>query len=112
MQKLRDHNLIASTHGTKGGYVLIRDLGQVSLADYLAAMEGDIDVVDCCRHQEMGPSVDRCKNSFNGHRGGEAQTTKACPYMENCNIREPMVALNSKMSLFLKTVSLAELLEP
>src|SRR4051794_6763963 len=52
LQRLRDSGLIQSAHGARGGYSLQKSLYQVSLAEFLEAMEGPQSIVSCCGTEE------------------------------------------------------------
>jgi len=54
--------LVTSTRGTKGGYVLARDPGAISMAQIIQALEGPIGLTECSTapgvcEQESGCSV-------------------------------------------------------
>lgn len=87
--KLKDSGLIQSAHGAKGGYTLIRSLSEISLAEFLALMEGDQSLVSCA-----GPSQ---------------QPTNSCEYDTRCEIKHVMGRLNEKVSRFLSEIPLAEI---
>ena len=45
--KLRNAGLIKSIRGVKGGYVLARSPGSISIFEVFEAMEGKLSIVDC-----------------------------------------------------------------
>ncbi len=86
LQNLCQHNLLAAEHGSHGGYVLNRDLSQISLLDVLDAIEGPTEIV-------------RCVSGDND-----------CDLFVSCNVKSPMQKLNFKLQEFYKSLSLSELL--
>lgn len=89
LQRLKEQGIIASTYGTRGGYVLARDLNTLNLADFLKMMEGPVSVV-ACTHNGSDPSPN-------------------CEYLSQCNIKRMMATLNSRVYDFLNRISLEEL---
>jgi Rrf2 family transcriptional regulator, iron-sulfur cluster assembly transcription factor len=45
--KLRRHNLVESVRGPGGGYVLARDMGEVSVTEIILAVDEPIDATQC-----------------------------------------------------------------
>jgi len=45
--KLRRHTLVESVRGPGGGYTLARDLGKVSIADIITAVDEPLDATQC-----------------------------------------------------------------
>lgn len=88
LQRLKEQGIIASTYGTRGGYVLSRDLATLDLAEFLQMMEGPIGVVAC-----QTPSTDN----------------KDCGYRGSCNISSTMSLLNHRLYDFLHRISIEEL---
>lgn len=88
LQRLKDQGVISSTYGTRGGYVLSRDLTKLDLAEFLAMMEGPVSVV-ACQH----PGMDE----------------HDCDYHAGCNIRFTMSILNARFQEFLHRVSVEEI---
>lgn len=81
LQRLARGKLIASVNGPKGGYVLARDPSQIRVSEVLRAIEGPLGLVNCYR-------------------------TMACPQLERCNIRRPVLAIQSSIERFLDTMTL------
>jgi Rrf2 family protein len=46
-QRLRKADLIVSTRGAHGGYTLAREAGDISMAEVVRALEGDIPPIEC-----------------------------------------------------------------
>jgi Rrf2 family protein len=47
MLTLRKSGLVNATRGAKGGYVLARDSGSITIAQIVEALEGTLDIADC-----------------------------------------------------------------
>lgn len=88
LQRLKDQGLIASTYGTRGGYVLARDLKTLDMAEFLTMMEGHVAVVAC--------------------QSAELQS-QDCGYQGSCNISKTMQTLNDRFQEFLHRISVEEL---
>lgn len=70
--------------GPRGGYQLKKQLAEISMMDFLTAMEGSVALVAC---------VDK----------GE------CAIFDTCIIKSPILQLNEKMRQFLELVSVADI---
>jgi Rrf2 family protein len=81
LQRLAKGKLIASVNGPKGGYVLARDPSQIRVSEVLRAIEGPLGLVSCYR-------------------------TMQCPQLERCNIRRPVLAIQTGIERFLETMTL------
>ncbi|MBI2989578.1 MAG: Rrf2 family transcriptional regulator [Candidatus Magasanikbacteria bacterium] len=60
-RQLKQHKLIASSKGKKGGYYLMRSPTTISLKDVIEAIEGPYGVVVCMKNPKLCNKVDRCK---------------------------------------------------
>ena len=45
--KMRKSNLVTGTRGPGGGYVLARDVDQISIADIVIAVDEPLDITEC-----------------------------------------------------------------
>jgi len=81
LQRLAKGKLITSVNGPKGGYVLAREPGQIRVSEVLRAIEGPLGLVNCYR-------------------------TMQCPQLERCNIRRPVLAIQTGIERFLETMTL------
>ena len=81
LQRLSREKLIASVNGPKGGYVLGRKPSQIRVSEVLRAIEGPLGLVNCYR-------------------------TMQCPQLERCNIRRPVLAIQSGIERYLETMTL------
>ena len=52
--KLKKHNIVKSTRGTNGGYVLNQDPAQIKLANILNAVDEEIKTVQCKKESKKG----------------------------------------------------------
>ncbi len=93
LQKLKEHGLITSSYGTRGGYILARDLSTLNLTEFLGMMEGPVSVVACTHPTQENPEHE-------AHH---------CEYISQCNIKKVMTGLNSKVTSLLAGISVEEL---
>ena len=52
--KLKKHNIVKSTRGTNGGYVLNKDPVQIKLANILNAVDEEVKTVQCKKESKKG----------------------------------------------------------
>ncbi len=86
MQKLAIKGMIKSVQGTKGGYVLAKNPGEISVAAIVEVFEGPFAVAEC----------------FNGEK-------ITCPQWDGCSIRTPFAELNTKIFHLLSQTTVADL---
>jgi Rrf2 family protein len=84
LQRLAKRKLIVSQNGPKGGYVLTRHPGDISVGEVVRALEGPISIVSCLE-------------------------AAGCPQETRCNLKRPVQKLQTAISQLLDTMSLAEL---
>ncbi|MGH8620659.1 MAG: Fe-S cluster assembly transcriptional regulator IscR [Burkholderiales bacterium] len=84
--KLRRHHLVESVRGPGGGYHLARDMGEVSVADIILAVDEPIDATQC---------------------GGKEN----CDDDKKCLTHDLWAALNDRIFDYLGSVSLRQLVE-
>ena len=84
LQKLVDHKIIISKQGIKGGYLLNKNLEELSLYQLLQAVLPSTEIADC----------------LSGH----------CDLLQNCNIKSPVRHLNRKFFEFYKALNVCEIL--
>lgn len=102
--RLKDSGLIQSAQGARGGYTLNRDLGSVTLADFLQVMEGPQSVVACASLDgALAPNAEKKPEKKAGGKDCE------CEYSRKCEIRGVMSDLNKRVFDFLAGIRLAEL---
>ena len=78
-------DLLISQRGSKGGYALAREPGEIRVSEIIAALEGPIAVVEC----GAGP----------GH----------CDVESRCRVRDPWQRINQAVQETLERVTLADL---
>src|SRR5688572_27626503 len=84
--KLRRHQLVESVRGPGGGYCLARDIGQVSVADIIQAVDEPIDATQC---------------------GGKEN----CHDEQKCLTHDLWAALNDRIFDYLEGVTLRQLVD-
>ncbi len=87
--KLRRHQLVESTRGPGGGYVLARTARQVTVADIIVAVDEPLDATDCGGKED-------CTRGNDGRPG-------------KCMTHELWTTLNRKMFDYLDSVTLQDL---
>jgi Rrf2 family protein len=87
LQRLAKKKLIASQNGPKGGYVLTRPAGEITVGQVVRALEGPIRIVSCMENDD-------------------------CPQFSRCTLRGPVQKIQASISSLLDTMSLAELTAP
>ena len=86
LQQLAGKGLIKSVHGTKGGYVLVKQPKDISLADIVEIFEGPLGVTECFKDEKI-----------------------TCPRWEGCRLKNPLYELNHKIYHLLAGTTLADL---
>ena len=84
LQKLVDYKVIVSKQGIKGGYLLNKNLEDLSLYQLMTAILPPLEIADC----------------LSGH----------CDLLQHCNIKSPVRYLNRKFLDFYKALSVREIL--
>ena len=85
---------VDSARGAHGGYRRAGDPERITLADLITTLEGPIRLAECLR-------------------GGEKNKDRMiCNVVDRCPIADPVHRVQRRLSDFLKTVSLAEIVEP
>ncbi|MEQ7873661.1 SUF system Fe-S cluster assembly regulator [Sphingomonas sp. ASV193] len=87
MQQLSRHGLLTGQRGAGGGYVLARDIGAISLADIVEAVEGPIALTQC----------------------GTSEGVSDCALDSMCRVKPHMGVVGAKVRGALDAVSLTEL---
>jgi len=85
MTSLKAAGLVRSVRGTRGGFLLKRDAGEISLDQVVQALEGSISLVDCVEQAGI------------------------CGRAETCPPRDVWVGLATKLRQYLAEVSLQDL---
>ena len=61
MADLRRAGLVRVVKGFRGGFMLAKPSDQIYIGEVLRALEGDLGLVECVKHDEMCPRKDECK---------------------------------------------------
>jgi len=85
LQRLVRRGLLASQHGTHGGYQLGRTPTQISVADVIQAIEGPVTVTACSTEDGQ------------------------CEQFEKCNVRDPLWRVRERILAALGECTIAEL---
>ena len=86
---LNTKGILQSEQGAHGGYRIAAQLEEVSFADLIEMIEGQLGFTDCIKDGGSG-----------------------CAMTDRCNILSPMHAIHHRLLRFLRTISLAEMVQP
>jgi len=89
LRVLNARGVLQSEQGAHGGYRIAANLEALSFADLIEMIEGQLAFTDCIKLGECG-----------------------CSMVERCNILSPMHVVHQRLLHFLRTISLAELVQP
>ncbi len=89
LRVLNTEGVLQSEQGAHGGYRIVGNLEEISFAHLIEMIEGQLGFTDCIKFKDC-----------------------SCTLMERCNIISPMVAINQQLLEFLRSVSLAALVQP
>ncbi len=85
LQRLVRGGLLASQHGTRGGYQLARVPSQISVADVIQAIDGPVTVTACSTEEG------------------------SCEQFAKCNVRDPLWRVRERILMALGECTVAEL---
>ena len=85
LQRLVRTGLLVSTQGTRGGYMLSRSSGSISVADVIQAIDGPLTVTAC------------------------SDTDHSCDQYAKCNIRDPLWRIKDRIVSALAATKVSEL---
>jgi Rrf2 family protein len=85
LQRLAKIGLLASQHGTNGGYALARNPSQINAFEVIRALDGPLFITSCV--------TDRSE----------------CHQMTKCTVREPLRKVNDAIAAALRQVTIASL---
>jgi Rrf2 family protein len=86
LQRLAKIGLLASQHGTNGGYALARDPAEINAFEVIRALEGPLFITSCV--------TDRSE----------------CRQMTRCTVREPLRKVNDAIAKALREVTVSSLI--
>ena len=90
LQRLARRGLVASQHGTRGGYQIARPASQITLGQILEAIEGPYGLTECSR----------CSSG------------RTCPHQGACTVQEPLQAVHRTITTMLDRTTLRDLTRP
>ena len=96
VQRLRRAELVDSRRGAHGGYTLSRPAGEITMAEVVEALEGDIAPIECISAQDDGTLV--CSR--------ETQLDRVCP------TKVLWTRVQGSIVRTLKDITLSELVVP
>ena len=85
LQRLVRSGLLASHHGTRGGYQLSRPADAISVADVIQAIDGPLRVTACSTDDEQ------------------------CDQFAKCNVRDPLWRIKERILDALRSCTIAEI---
>jgi Rrf2 family protein len=85
LQRLVRRGLLASHHGTRGGYQLVRQPALISVADVIQAIDGPVTVTACTTEESQ------------------------CEQYSKCNVRDPLWRVRERILAALGECTIAEL---
>jgi len=88
LRVLNNKGVLQSEQGAHGGYRIAANLETLSLAELIEMIEGQLAFTDCIKMGDCG-----------------------CTMVERCNILSPMHVIHQRMLKFLRTISVAELVQ-
>lgn len=95
LKSLAQQGLIKSERGPRGGYVLAKPPGEVTLHDIIAAVDGPVALVYC---------LDKVVG-----KNGKGVRASGCELTLNCPVRTHVHKVHHRLVGFLKDVTLAEM---
>jgi Rrf2 family protein len=88
LQRLVKSGMLASQHGTNGGYTLARSAKLISAFEVIKAIDGPLFITACSSH------VGECDQS------------------SKCNVKEPLRKVNHGIRELLSKISIADMMDP
>lgn len=104
LQRLKECGIIGASYGTRGGYVLAKDLNKINLTEFVTLMEGPISIVACAT-----TTTQPIHDGKVVEKNADANHGCDCAYLSHCNIKPTMSVLNDKLNQFLNAISIEEL---
>jgi Rrf2 family protein len=87
LQALAKSGIIESHNGPKGGYLLAREAGAITIAQVLEAIEGPLGITDCY-HDKEAP----------------------CCQLERCSIRTPLLKVQDSIFQLLNSMTVEDMM--
>lgn len=108
LKELAAAGLVNSTRGAQGGYCLARQPRQIHLSQIIEAMEGPVRLTPCAGHP---PATTAAAGIGVGSAARESDTPCDCLLRGDCPVHHAILRLHNRIDGFLRTVTLADLLE-
>lgn len=89
LQTLAKHGLVASHPGPTGGYRLLLDPKQISVAQVMTIVDGPVSMLHCSNGRDA-----------------------SCKQFSRCTIRDPLAEIESRVKALLEDISIAEVTVP
>jgi Rrf2 family protein len=86
LQRLAKIGLLASQHGTNGGYALAKDPSEINAFEVIRALEGPLFITSCVTER------------------------RECHQMTRCTVREPLRKVNDAIARALREVTVSSLI--
>jgi Rrf2 family protein len=91
LQMLAKSGIVESQNGPKGGYLLARDAGEITIAQVLEAIEGPLGITDCYHEEREASSC-------------------SCLQFEHCNIRTPLRKVQDSIYQLLNSMTVEDMM--
>lgn len=88
LQTLAKHGIIESQNGPKGGYLLAREAGSITIAQVLEAIEGPLGITDCYHEKDAA----------------------SCLQHQHCNIRTPLLKVQDSIYQLLNSMTIDDMM--
>ncbi len=88
LQTLAKHGIVESQNGPKGGYLLVKNAREITIAQVLEAIEGPLGITDCYQEQEA----------------------TSCSCFNHCNIRTPLLKVQDSIYQLLNSMTVADMM--
>jgi Rrf2 family protein len=88
LQTLAKHGFIESQNGPKGGYLLAKDAGAITIAQVLEAIEGPIGITECYLDKD----------------------SVSCLQHDRCNIRTPLLKVQDSIYQLLNSMTVEDMM--
>jgi Rrf2 family protein len=60
LKSLEKARIVVSKKGPKGGYIVLKSAKEINFKEVVEAVEGQIDLVDCTKGENMCPRQEKC----------------------------------------------------
>lgn len=99
LKELAAAGIVSSTRGAQGGYALAADAREITLYDVVTALEGPLRLAPCLGEGHNPPMMEN------------PGIAPSCRLLEECPVHGSIRRLHERIHDFLRTVSLADLLD-